>query len=278
MRKMEEERRKEEERRRKEEEAALLRAGLRRPARRVIGAISDEWRLKVMRTVEARAGVELAKSPEGSALLSKDFVTVVPEREWLNDEIVNGSLLHLANYINAQAGIRDVKAQTPKCQAFTSFFWSQLSQRGAQGTQRWMRRVGVTRDNFLDIDTVLMPICKSDHWTLVVVRPTRRTVAHVDSMSPDGGGRPEVASTAFEWVKGVLGERWTGDCRVVSYRTPRQTNGWDCGVHTVTNAMFLALGLDPACYGAPEMPLQRYRIAATLLNGGFFGDFDLGGF
>ncbi len=140
-----------------------------------------------------------------------------------------------------------------------------------------MKRVGVTKENFLDIDTMLIPICRSSHWTLVVVRPTQHTIAHMDSLGEDGSGNPLVADVVYRWVKGVLGNKWTEDWRVVNYKSPRQTNGWDCGVHTVTNAMFLALGLDPACYTAQQMVLQRDRIAATLLNGGFSGDFSLEG-
>ncbi|OAA59680.1 ulp1 protease family protein [Niveomyces insectorum RCEF 264] len=261
-------RRKEEERLRKEEDERRKSAGLRPPARQVIGALSAAW----------HPSKDVAKSPEGTALKSKDFRTVVPKSEWLNDEIVNGFLLHLANYVNGRAGITNPKTQTPRCHAFTSFFWKALSTKGAAGTERWMKRVGVTRANFLQIETLFVPICEHSHWTLVVVRPQRATVTHMDSLGSRGAGRRAVTDVVLRWVRDVLQERYVeGAWRVQHYDSPRQTNGWDCGVHTVTNALFVALGLDPSFYGAVEMPLQRDRIAATLLNGGFSGDLDLAG-
>ena len=274
LRREEEERKLEAERVRKERAAALLRTGLRPPTRSVIAPMSEEWLARVRDSVDAPPSAELVESPEGSALRSKDFATVVPPTQWLNDEIVNGALIHLSNHINNKA---KANGRRQKCHAFTSFFWGKLSTQGAEGTARWMKRQGVTKDNFLDMDTVLIPICKNFHWTLVVVRPTQRTIAHMDSMGPGGAGKEEVTKITYEWVKGVLKEKWTEDWRVVRYASPGQTNGWDCGVHAVTNAMFVALGLDPSHYRPEQMPLQRYRIAGTLLNGGFTGDFDLVG-
>ncbi|CAK7238952.1 MAG: hypothetical protein STHCBS139747_000373 [Sporothrix thermara] len=270
-------RRKEEERRRKEEEELSRKTGLRKPARKVIASLSDFWHSRVNAAICADPNKDIAKSPEGTALRRNDFKTVVSKSEWLNDEIVNGFLLHLANYINGKAGITNPKTQTPKCHAFTSFFWKPLSTKGAAGTERWMKRVGVTKDNFLKIDTILIPICESSHWTLVVVRPGRATITHMDSLGSRGAGRPVVTNTVMRWVKDLLKDSFSDKWRVQHYDSPRQTNGWDCGVHTITNALFLSLGLDPSFYGAVEMPLQRDRIAATLINGGFSGELDLSG-
>lgn len=261
----------------KEEEELARRSGLRPPARQVIVSLSDLWHSRVNSAVCADPNKDIAKSPEGTALRRNDFKTVVSKSEWLNDEIVNGFLLHLANYINGKAGITNPKTQTPKCHAFTSFFWKPLSTKGAAGTERWMKRVGVTRDNFLKIDTILIPICESSHWTLVVVRPGRATVTHMDSLGRNGAGRHAVTDTVMRWVKELLKDKFLDKWCVQHYDSPRQTNGWDCGVHTITNALFLSLGLDPSFYKAVDMPLQRDRIAATLINGGFSGDLDLAG-
>ncbi|CAK7267462.1 hypothetical protein SEPCBS57363_002602 [Sporothrix epigloea] len=270
-------RRKEEEARRREEEELARKSGLRKPARKVIASLSDAWHSRVNAAICADPNKDIAKSPEGTALRRNDFKTVVSKSEWLNDEIVNGFLLHLANYINGKAGITNPKTQTPKCHAFTSFFWKPLSSKGAAGTERWMRRVGVTRDNFLKIETILIPICESSHWTLVVVRPSRATITHMDSLGSSGAGRPATTGIVMRWVKDLLKDNFSDKWRVQHYNSPRQTNGWDCGVHTITNALFLSLGLDPSFYGSVDMPLQRDRIAATLINGGFSGELDLAG-
>ena len=274
----EEQRRREQDRLHKEEAERILRSGgFRQPRRRVIAPISDEWQSRVARTLSTDDNTELAKSPEGTGLTARDFKKVVDKKEWLNDEIVNSSLMHLAKRINSMAGIHDTKKQTPRCHAFNSFFWKRLVDLGPGSMLRGMKRSGITQGNFLDIDTVLIPICKSNHWTLVVVQPSRRIVAYMDSMGPQGVGGSSVVEVVLKWVREVLGEKWADDWRVMRYRSTCQINGHDCGVHVVTNAIFVAMGLDPSGYDAREMKLQRDRLAATLLNGGFTGDFDLGG-
>ncbi|MBE7181732.1 MAG: hypothetical protein INR71_11105 [Terriglobus roseus] len=58
-------------------------------------------------------------------------------------------------------------------------------------------------------------------------------------------------------------------------RSPQQVGGYDCGVFVCFNAFCVARGLDPAdAFGADDMPDARRQVAATLLNGGFRGDFD----
>lgn len=267
----------EEEQKKREEAARLSSGGLRRPTRPLITNLSHEWQQKVFAALAGTEHAKVAASPEGTPLTSKDFKTVVPPKEWLNDEIVNGTLLYLANSINAKAGIRDVKQETPLCHAFTSFFWPMLNKKGPAGMDRWMKRVGLDSKKFLNIETILIPICEGNHWTVVVVRPKLRTIAHMDSLGTKGAGRTQVTNIVLNWVRHVLGQNFTQDWRVLNYISPTQNNGYDCGVHVITNATHLALGLDPSCYEASDMPLQRLRLAATLLNGGYSGDFDLGG-
>ena len=204
-----------------------------------------------------------------------DFAKVVSSTEWLNDEIVNGSLMWLDQAINSAAGIKDVKRATRKCLTMSSFFFKRLQDQGVARTQRTLRRYGVEKRNFLDVDTILLPICERAHWTLLVVRPSKRTVAHMDSLN--SRGNPAYTNLAVSWLKDVLEEKFIKDeWKVIFHEAPLQNNGHDCGVHTITNAMCVALGLSPVdSYTASDMPAQRIRIACMLLNGGFKGEFDL---
>ncbi|VUC34530.1 unnamed protein product [Clonostachys rosea] len=255
-----------------------LTGGLRVPRQKFVSSLSGDWNQRVRKTLTSAPTTSLTTTVEGIDLRQHDFAKVVPETEWLNDEIVNGSLMWLDQAINSAAGIKDVKKQTRKCLALSSFFFKQLREKGVNRTQRTLRRYGVEKRNFLDVDTILIPICERSHWTLLVVRPSKRTVSHMDSMKPVGSALN--TNLALAWIKDVLedvfvAEEWT----VVKHEAPRQTNGWDCGVHTITNAMCVALGLNPIdSYSAEDMPLQRLRIASVLLNRGFSGDFDLGVF
>ncbi|KPM34055.1 hypothetical protein AK830_g12516 [Neonectria ditissima] len=265
----------EEKARRELEERLASSGGLRVPARTLVGAVPLEWQTRARDTLRAAASTTLATTGEGVDLRRHDFAKVVPATEWLNDEIVNGSLNWLDQAINSAAGIKDVKRSTRKCLAMSSFFFKRLQEQGVARTQRTLRRYGVEKKNLLDVDTILLPICERSHWTLLVIRPSKKTVAHMDSLNPRGN----TANTnlALAWMKDVLEENFLEtEWKVMRHEAPRQTNGYDCGVHTITNAMCIALGLSPIdSYAATDMPEQRIRLASMLLNGGFKGEFDL---
>ncbi|TDZ28261.1 hypothetical protein C8035_v000785 [Colletotrichum spinosum] len=83
----------------------------------------------------------------------------------------------------------------------------------------------------------------------------------------------------METIKAVLGNKYRAEeWRTVRHEAPQQTNGYDCGVFTITNGICLALGINAVdAYDKEELPLQRLRLAAMLLNRGFEGDFNLAG-
>ncbi|KAL2755836.1 hypothetical protein ACRALDRAFT_1093974 [Sodiomyces alcalophilus JCM 7366] len=263
-----------EKKRREEEEKLRRTGGLRSPHKPLIVPLSEEWTRRAKGTLHSTGG-GVVPTPEGTQLRQHDFATVVPATEWLNDEIVNGSLQWLDRYINARAGVTDVRSHDRKFLACSTFMWERINQAGPGSTERALRRVGVSKNNFLNLDAVLLPLCERNHWTLIVIRPKLRTIAHMNSMSRTGS--PRHIQKAREWVEATLKEKYKADeWTVANHEAPLQTNGHDCGVHTITNGICIALGLNPIdSYAAHEMPLQRLRIAAMLLNGGFAGDFDL---
>ncbi|KAK3392577.1 hypothetical protein B0T20DRAFT_488346 [Sordaria brevicollis] len=273
----EEKRRQEQEQKRREEAEQASRTGLRVPKRPLIESLTNDWEKKVAGVLQANPNAKLADIPDGSSLTKRDFVEKLLEPQaWLNDNVIIGSISHIATAINQSAGAQKTD---PKCVAFSSYFWPRLISAGPSSCGRLMRREGVRKNNFFDIDTILIPICDGMHWTLAVVRPGKRTVAHLDSMRA-GAGHRNIKEKLLEWVKVTLEERWVAsEWSAIDYEAPRQTNGYDCGVFTITNALCLALGLDPKkSYSAGQLTLQRRRLAAVLLNGGFTDDFSLEGF
>jgi hypothetical protein len=265
-----------EERARLEREERLARSGgLREPNQTFVAPVSPEWHTRAMNTLNAASSTCLAKSAEGVDLRKHDFAKIVSSTEWLNDEIVNASLVWLDRAINSAAGIKDVKRNTRKIWTPGSFFFKRLQDQGTGNTQRTLRRYGIEKRNFLDIDTILLPICEHSHWTLLVIRPSKRTVAHMDSIN--AGGNRSYTTRAMAWIRDILEEKFIEDeWKIILHEAPLQNNGHDCGVHTITNAMCLSLGISPIeAYSADDMPTQRIRIACMLLNGGFTNDFDL---
>lgn len=269
-----------EEARRRELEESLARTdGLRQPLSPLVSPVSDKWWAQAQGTLTSAPTKTHGRTPEGTELRRHDFASLIPRREWLNDEIINGSLLWLDRAVNEVAGIKDARKQTRRCLAMSSFFFKDILDKGPTRTERKLLRCGVTKDNFLGVETMLLPICDKSHWTLLVVRPKHGTVAHMDSLEPRGGSQRYTA-LALEWIKDVLQDKFeASEWKVVRHEAPEQKNGYDCGVFTITNAMCLALSLSPVdSYSAEDMAMQRVRIACMLLNSGFKGDFDLGGY
>lgn len=256
-----------------EDEARKL-GHLRSPNGSLFPPLSPEWAARVRNSHTQDCRGPLAKSLEAD-LLKHDFARLVPPTVWLNDSVVNGSLLWLDKFINDAAGVGDVKTRTRKCLVLGSFFYKRLSEQGVKHTDRMLRRHGVNKENLLDIEVIMLPICEGNHWTLMVIRPNQKTIAHVDSLDPKGQERRMLL--VQEWIKTILGNLFLpNEWRFVQYSTPSQTNGYDCGVHTILNGICLGLGIDPLrAYTSDELPKHRQNIAAVLLNGGFKGEFSL---
>lgn len=250
--------------------------GLRTPHAPFITPLSQEWEAKVEATIFNRDSPSVKTcAPETLDFQHRDFRRIVPPTEWLNDNSIQAATQYGADYINKAAGIT-IKKDTPKCVALNSFFWSQLVTTGPHKKERMLKRVwGLTPQNFLGVESIIIPINEHHHWTFALIRPQRREIAYVDSFHSDNPGR---VAKIHEFVAAFLGQQYKPEeWKNVSFDIPLQTNGYDCGMFVITNSILLALGLDPSGYQQSDLPLQRRRIAAMILNGGFHGDFDLAG-
>lgn len=198
-----------------------------------------------------------------------DLTRVVPLSQgrgtdnWLNDEVINGYL----KLIIAHGKLNDRPTQVPTHHAFVSFFYNNLESRGYDSVKRWASRAKIGGKSLLETEQVFIPINSGMHWTLCVVSGKNKTITHYNSLR--GNGRRYV-ETVTKWVKEELGsaykeEEWKLDFQGES---PQQANMDDCGVFTITSARQIMLGLTPMSYGANQIPLQRKRIVAELVNGG----------
>ncbi|KAI0966025.1 hypothetical protein F4678DRAFT_466991 [Xylaria arbuscula] len=254
--------------------ANLAYLGVRRPKSALIVEPSPEW---VNRATNAPANGTFnprAVHPDAVELKPRDFGKLVPQTAWLNDDCVHSTLCCLAAYINNKAGVKS-KVDPPKCVAISSLYWNAFCGDYKKLYPRpFARKWNMTPQNFFGIDTILIPVNSNAHWTLIIIRPSRKTVSYMDSFHTRS--ETQVRHT-YNWLGHFLGDRFVPDeWDTVEFSAPRQTNAWDCGMFVITNAMCLALGISPLCYNEDKMPLQRLRIASMLLNGGFTGDFDLG--
>lgn len=252
----------------------LSQLGVRRPNSTLITEPSPKWMNRALDAPKNGHFNPRDVHPDAVELKPRDFGKLVPETAWLNDDCVHSTLCCLAAYINKQAGVRP-KIDPPKCVALSSLYWKAFcSDYNKLYPRPFSRKWNMRPENFLQLDTVLIPVNSNAHWTLIVIRPSRRTISYLDSFH--NHNQTQVRH-AYQWLERFLANKFVpGDWSTQEFGAPRQTNAWDCGMFVITNAMCLALGISPMCYNEENMPIQRQRIAAMLLNGGFHGEFDLG--
>lgn len=268
-----------------EEEERKKTGGRRMPIERVIQSLPPEWDEKVRINMAKGMVQQLALTSVGNPLTRRDFGMVHPQPGsgddqigWLNDEIISGYLQAVVDHGHRIMG--QPRGAKPRMHAFNAFFYTTLKERGYDGVKRWSSRAKIGGNDLKTVEYVFIPCNPTkSHWTLVVVSPVRKTIEVFDSMH---GSMLDKVETTKKWLKGEYGRsyvesEWTviEDPRYSGRgKGPTQNNPNDCGVFTVTTAKMLVLGVDPMAVSAADMPLQRRRIVAELLNGGFSGDFE----
>ncbi|GKZ25334.1 hypothetical protein AbraIFM66951_000747 [Aspergillus brasiliensis] len=235
--------------------------------------LSSKWdaRIKDLENRHVPGTRPAATTLSGDPLTKRDLATCYTRGEWLNDEVINGYLALIVDYLrrkNHNAGRND----KPRFHAFNSFFFSNLRDKGYESVARWARRAKIGGPLLLDVDTVYIPVHNSQHWTLIVVRPVERSIEHFDSLGALSRRHIAVVKT---WLRGELGPQFVEEeWRVLPSLSPQQDNGSDCGVFLLSTAKAVAIGLDPLSYGAQDTPLLRRKIVAELMAGGLEGEFD----
>lgn len=224
-----------------------------------IQPLSEEWEAKVNTALKNGHG----------RLQARDFQKIVPPKgkggmdAWLNDESINEYLGLVTKHAN-----KNIKPNsTPRMHAFSTFFFTSLREGGYKKVARWAKRANLAGTALLDVEKIFIPINPSQsHWTLAVVQPRIQRITHYNSY---GSGSKAYLDVICEWLKGELGPGFNRDDWDLDYTTesPQQTNGSDCGVFTVTTAKQIMLGISPMAYGASDIPTQRRRMIAELVNG-----------
>lgn len=145
---------------------------------------------------------------------------------YLNDEVIN-------KYMDL------ITARSPKTvYAFNTFFYLALSAKGYSHVCRWTKKIDIFSKKKLFI-----PIHIDEHWCLVYVDFTKKTIQYFDSLR----GRN------FKCLKLILkylmmehvdkkGEEFhpSGWLLINVKNCPQQLNSWDCGVFACMFAEYLS--------------------------------------
>ena len=268
-----------------EEEKRKLNGGYRMPIEKVIQPLPLGWDEKVRVNMAKGMREQLAMTSVGNPLTRRDFGMVLPQpgtgddaSGWLNDEIISGYLQAVVDHGHRVMG--HPRGAKPRMHAFSPFFYTTLKDRGYDAVKRWSSRAKIGGSDLKNVEYVFIPCNPTRaHWTMVIVSPIRKTIEVFDSMH---GASSDKVNTTKSWLRGEMGHayvdsEWTviEDPRYPGRgKGPLQNNANDCGVFAVTTAKMLVLGVDPMAVSAGDMPMQRRRLVAELLNGGFSGEFE----
>ena len=268
-----------------EEEERKTSAGRRMPIEKVVQSLPPGWDEKVRINMAKGMREQLAMTSVGNPLTRRDFGMVLPQpgtgddpSGWLNDEIISGYLQAVVDHGHRAMG--HPRGAKPRMHAFNPFFYTTLKDRGYDAVKRWSSRAKIGGNDLKNVEYVFIPCNPSrSHWTLVVVSPVRKTIEVFDSMH---GSSSDKVNTTKSWLKGELGRSYVeSEWTVIEDpghpgrgKGPVQNNANDCGVFAITTAKMVVLGVNPMAVSAEDMPLQRRRLVAELLNGGFSGEFE----
>ena len=269
-----------------EEDEECKKSGRRRlPTESVLKPLTAEWEAKLLDILGKRANEVVAMTSAGNELDRRDIGKVLPQpgttddpSGWLNDNVINGYLDSVVDHGLKARGHR--RGETPKLHAFNSAFYKNITERGVESVKRWSRRPKISGKDLLKVEHVFIPVnVGGAHWTLLVVSPAWKRIEYFDSLHGSSGA---AIRNAKAWIKMELGDAWDDhEWEVVEDpalrgrgKGPRQSNGSDCGVFTITTAKMISLGVDPMAITAGDMPLQRKRVVVELVNGGFYGEFE----
>lgn len=255
------------------------------PHEKVIQSLPPGWDEKVRINMAKGMREQLAMTSVGNPLTRRDFGMILPQpgtgddpSGWLNDEVISGYLQAVVDHGHRVMG--HPRGAKPRMHAFNPFFYTTLKDRGYDAVKRWSSRAKIGGNDLKNVEYVFIPCNPSrSHWTLVVVSPVRKTIEVFDSMH---GSSVDKVNTTKSWLRGELGRSYVdSEWTVVEDpmhpgrgKGPVQNNANDCGVFAVTTAKMVVLGVDPMAVSAADMPLQRRRLVAELLNGGFSGEFE----
>lgn len=252
----------------------------------IVAEISEDWEQKVKAALAVRSDTTvLCKSVEGVELSRKDIGRLHPPGQlvlgsepWLNDEVINAWYANLCARLNEKDGYVKGPNNIPRWVAYSTAWYKSASEKGPQAIQNWSRRKGIKNEKLLETERIFFPTNSLMHWTLLTISGKNRTIEYLDSLNDRGYNSKRYIGLAQAWLKMELGAKYKEEeWEVLHTKSALQNNANDCGVFACLNGLALVKGgQDPSIeFGAQDIPLGRRMFIATLLNGGFQGDFDL---
>ena len=198
--------------------------------------------------------------------------------KWLNNEIINFSFATLR--LRDAEMFRDYTCSSTKKRSnfFKSFFIANLLDEGVsnrfkyENVKSWSKYV--PGGDIFGLDMVFMPVNIGNvHWACLAIFVQKRRIQYYYSLGGDGLYYMDAVMEYLkeEWKSKNGGEDLPHQTEWRKVRTtietPKQQNGFDCGVFTCMFADFLSLGY-PLLFTQEHITYCRERIALSIMQRG----------
>ncbi|EPX72551.1 SUMO deconjugating enzyme Ulp1 [Schizosaccharomyces octosporus yFS286] len=186
-------------------------------------------------------------------IMLRDLRTL-KSRQWLNDEVINF-------YMNLLSDRSRSDSSLPRVHVFNTFFYTTLQKKGYAGVRRWARRASM---KIADFDCVLVPVHLDVHWCMAAINKKKKRFEYWDSLAGSPG-------KVFDLLKEYYVAETKGAVDItdwenyIDHNSPRQQNGYDCGVFACKTAECLAREV-PLHFSQKDMPELRLRMAASIID------------
>lgn len=198
----------------------------------------------------------------------KPNISSLQEKDWLTGDVIDA-------YFQLLVGLSVADKSLPRIHCFSVTFF-QIWERHHSWEKLWK---SVKEVNLFQFDLLLfpanVPLNNPNHWVLVVIHPKLKLVEFFNSsVSPDRWGLKQLVFHFFEYQvfmsqgEIILLDDYRGQDR---WDTPRQTNGYDCGVFVCRYADCLSRK-STFDFTQEDMPAFRKQIKSQILRGSIQGE------
>lgn len=204
----------------------------------------------------------------------------LPEGSRLNDEIIDNYANLLQKKNNNQW--LDNATSCEKCFFLSSYFYQHLVQFELNkydylSVKKYCHNLNdnTVKNDIFSIDKLFVPICRDNHWILVMILMKDKIIRYYDSM-----GKSQIVLKCELYSKHIL--RWiqdeyntlnSGNCMCLDewkiefeVCCPQQNNGIDCGVFVVEFMDLLSDNLQVNTVTQENMAYYRAQIGCDLLR------------
>lgn len=231
--------------------------------------MKDREEVKGLKREQVLEVEEIWEEPPNGSLIKRygvniegrDILTLC-DRHWLNDNIIDFYLQLVKEEI--------VNKKICTMHVFSTFFYTNLKDRGYEGVRRWAKRAKI---DVSTIDYIFIPMnLNGTHWALSVVDNIRERIIYIDSLFSDGSEALElILNYMKEETRRVYGDGMNGknyDLYTIdgNFECPNQENGFDCGVFVCTAVDYIARGKS-LTYSQKDMGVIRRRMAWEIMHG-----------